>query len=236
MDKDTKTTAHKKGKPAGTSREAQWIGLLVLGFGALCILAVGFFIFGHMRGGAQDGDAAVQQQLSQNNQSNALQQTKKTEPDDVRTELSRSLDSIRDSGAVRKKSAGQDAEVTEAQIRGSWETIMKKNMTGIMDLSKGRYRIILASDSAATYRFFSNGTYEVVAKNILILNPSPGAQAPNDGFLYRQLYNQSFSVQIKRDGDYMLWSRPPASAPGRNPANHPLLRLADDNIMIWKAF
>lgn len=236
MNKETRMTAQKKTKPAGTSREAQWIGLLVLGFGAICVLAVGFFIFANMRSSGQDTAESAGQQSAQVQQTQKEQNKNAGDADDVRAELSRSLSAIRDSGSADTKNSSKDAEVSEAQIRGGWETILTKNMTGIMDLSKGRYRIILANDSPSAYRFFSNGTYEVIGKNILILTPNTQAQAPKDGFRYRPVYGQPFSVQMERKGDYMIWSRPPASAPGRNPSSHPLLRLADDNTMIWKAF
>lgn len=226
-------------KQSSPSRESQWIGLLVLGFGALCLGAVGFFIYHSMNAAPEDiaGGQAVQQTAQVQVQQQKQQQASAAKDADRRSELSKSLDGIKSRSAKEPNSAAADMEVSESQISGAWETILKQNMTGIMDLSNGRYRLILANDNPAVYRFFSNGTYEVDGKNILILRPDPNSSAPQDGFRYRPVYREPMSVKMERRGEYMIWTRPPSTYYNViNPSSHPLLRLADDNLMIWQAF
>lgn len=218
------------------SAQSQWIGLLVLGFGALCLIAVGVLIFQPMHSAEQEPQTTAQKTSNQNPQNTQAWSNKQI--DERNKELDASIRSIERSS---KKIKGDDrtkqqAAVEYTEIRGAWQTILKRSTTGILDISRDGYRMIIGNDSPNAYRYYSFGTFDVLDGNVLVFYPQKDAIAPNDGFKYRQLYTKPFSMSIKRQGEYQIWTRAPAGGPIVNPSSHPLLRLAQDGIVLWKKF
>ncbi|MEM6782075.1 MAG: hypothetical protein AAF569_09460 [Pseudomonadota bacterium] len=215
-----------KNKPQQSSLQSKWIGFLVLGFGALCLGAVGFIIY----------------QSSVSTQSQPVMQTERTQnaqsdTDQRRADLNRSLSEMGSTRSQTQNAQSANQDFDFSQIIGAWEATLSDHLVGILQITNDGYRLILSKDNPRANRFFSTGTYQLVENNVLILNPDLSATAPQDGFRYRRLHNSPFSVKLEQRAEFMIWSKPSSSNSFvSNPGAHPILRLTDDGLIIWNPF
>ncbi len=100
-----------------------------------------------------------------------------------------------------------------AEIEGAWQA-MVGDYTGVLQLQKGSYQIILANPDPVRARLYSSGTYKTL-EDILVLTPRLDWPAPTSAqgtaVTYEVFTRGAFPVLVSRSGGKMTWQNPPQS-------------------------
>ena len=206
--------APRKTKPARKqSSESRWIGFLVLGFGILAVVAVGLLALQNSKG--------VEDTINQQAAQSAEEQN----------DLAEALDGIRDGVRTQQENAIEDADLDT--IKGVWETQLVSGKA-VIELKKSKYRMIVAGDGESSRRYYSNGTYEIMEDGVLVLTPNLTSRPPQDSYRYSHVHRGPIPVKIGQQEGYMIWTPPGIQSKVFVPSIHPFLRLASEQIAVWK--
>lgn len=209
-------------KPKSSSAVSSWIGFLVLAFGVLSVATVGFLIYGQKAGGDRPDAAEPQAQL-------------RTQAQVQNDELATALNTSQARNAKPPK-AKDVRNLNVADVAGVWNTDLEET-TSVLELAKDQtYRMMVADKNGRPVRYHSSGSYEIVDGTLLVFRPDTSIPPPQDEFTYRALLIRPMAVSVERQGDYMVWTRPPADAPVLVSVVHPFLRMAAEEIAVWDYF
>lgn len=201
----------RRGQPA--SREAQWIGFLILGFGVLAVIAVG--ILAYNRFAKDNPEREAVSELAKSIESARKQEQK--EPQNP---------------APQKPAYKRQHSLQIKDIEGTWQTSLPDGQA-VFQLEGRVYSMIVAFNDPRLNRFYSSGTYDI-REDIVILEPRLDWQLPEDGFEYSTLAMSHFPVLISVQRGQMIWQIPPTGEGIYVPPVHPFLRLTQDKTAVWK--
>ena len=194
--------------------KANLIGLGVLTLGVLVLLFVGYVAY---------------QKLSPSNNS---EKTEKRAEVPLYEQQGRKPNRAAGEKPVQQAYARQDS-ISEEELRGSWESLLPKGRA-LLEMKRGKYRLIMLSNRRQNYAQYSNGTYEIV-KDIVVLQPNLKSKPPKTkGLKYEVLTRGKIPVAAALYKGKLIWQKPPSGTGLYIPRYNPVLSKANNDIVVWK--
>lgn len=202
------------------SRESKFIGYLVLGFGVVAVAAVLLLAF--MGRGAPDTNAPqpTQQQtamIAPVKSQALIQAPKPVPPPEYKLPF--------------KRQPNMDA----AAMDGNWQAMIGK-FTAVLQMNKGVYQVIIASDDIYMPRYYSSGTYEVL-EDMITFTPQNSWPQPlsKSGGSYQTISRAPFSAMSAFYEGKMLWANtPPTEYRVRRYPQMALLMGENVDYVVWQ--
>jgi len=121
-----------------------------------------------------------------------------------------------------------------AKLEGDWQADFN-GYHAVFQMHDGTFQILAMRGEPVQERYVSRGT-ATLSGNMLTLTPEEGTAVPESKDVpYRKLTFGTYTVELKRHGDDLIWRPGPADPerPGNNPA-HPLIRYSGADELLWR--
>lgn len=203
------------------SRESKFIGYLVLGFGIVAVVAVLLLAF--MGGGAPDTN--VRQP--------APGQAAKIAPLKPQ-ELIQAPEPVPE--PEYKSPFKRQPNMDAAGLDGNWQGMIGQ-FTAVLQMNKGVYQIILATDDSYMPRYYSSGTYKVLEDMITFTpqNNWPPPVTRSGKGNYQAITRAPFSLMSAFYEGKMLWANvPPTEERVRRYLEVPVFMSEDVAYVVWQ--
>ena len=189
------------------------IGVAILGLGLVLFILVAMLAVKKLGGQEASNQGAISQEEVEafKNQSaeSSKQKTEKT------------------------KAIKPQKKISESEITGAWDARIEDGRA-LLQLSKGKYKLIVVPDNKYSSRWYSNGAYSL-QKGLLMLRPDLSVPAPDSKkFTYRILTRSKFPVSVAKHKGRLIWQVPSDEYDVYVPNHHPFLSRAKDKIAVWK--
>ncbi len=190
------------------------IGVVILGLGALALIMVGYLAY---------------QKLYSSDVSDKVQQN--------------DVDLFKKAGRVANRAAGEkptsekttykrQKSISEKEISGAWQARLK-NEKALLEMKKGKYRLIIIPNKASKKRYYSNGDYKI-QDGIVMLMPDLNRGPPeSETFKYSVLTRSKMPLMAVKYKGKLIWQVPPRDIKIYVPPYHPVLNRAEDKIVVW---
>lgn len=238
----------------GSSREAKFIGYVVLGFGLLAVVAVALLALNMRQSETTSSDSQyVSGTTPEKSRSAASEPGKKTVTvppanTDLTQRASKGLmsDFLNPDQLKPKTSRSDQAEglyfprqrdFAAAAVEGSWQAPIA-NFAAALEMRNGTYQLIMADPKVYSRRLYSSGTY-VVTEDIIQLQPRKDWPAPtppaNTDVYYDWIGNAPFPVIVSLQKGKMVWQKPPASETRvRQIRSIPFVITGGQDYIVWQ--
>ncbi len=128
-------------------------------------------------------------------------------------------------------------DINLKEMEGAWQA-MVGDYTGVLQLQKGSYQIILAQSDPRMARLFSSGTYKTM-EDIIVLTPRLDWQTPTsaqgNAVNYQILTRGMFPVLVSMRGGKMTWQNPPQNEKRVVvPFRSPVLAAGNVDFITWQ--
>lgn len=130
-----------------------------------------------------------------------------------------------------KKSYKRQKSISEKQIAGLWEIKLEKSKV-LLEIGKGRYRMVVLSDGLHRNREYSNGTY-TIKNDLIMMVPDLNWGPPKDKYTYSLLTRAKMPVIAGKYDGKMIWQVPTKDFKIYVPPNHPILDMMNDKTAVW---
>ena len=209
------------GRRPPQSRESKFIGYLVLGFGIVAVVAVLLLAF--MGGGAPDMN--VQQPTP--SQTAKISPTKPQELIQARAPVP---------PPEYKPPFKRQPNMDVAGLNGNWQGMIGP-FTAVVQMNKGVYQIVVASDNISMPRYYSSGTYKVLEDMITFTPqnnwPKPLTQSGKGS--YQAITRSPFSLMSAFYEGKMLWANvPPTEERVRRYLQVPVFMNENVDYVVWQ--
>lgn len=178
----------KRAEPKTRWRESHYLGYGVLGFGVFAILAVLVLAF------AARDESTVSESAQGLVASLVAPQSVPVPPPKKDYYFRRQPD------------------IDPVAISGVWQSAVGR-YTAVLQMDKGVYQIIYASNDPNAPRIYSNGVYRTL-EDLIVLTPQldwPAPTAPAANITYEPMTRAPFPVVVAFQGGRMMWQNPPYS-------------------------
>lgn len=196
------------------------MGYLVLGFGALALIAV---LIIALSGPSLDTDEGLPDEKTAASLQETIQQT------------GRAVGTPQPAQSVSPQLVLPRAKsVKESQIEGGWQSQIG-DYVAVLQIQRGAFQIILASTDPARTRLYSSGTYRII-DDIVALEPRLDWKAPaTQGAAYERLTTGSYPMIAGFKDGAMVWQNVPRGESRIYvPTRSPLLLDPQKNYIVWK--
>jgi hypothetical protein len=195
--------------------KANVIGFVILALGVLALLFVGSIAYKKLFG---TDDEIAQSDIDE------FRQAGRQSEDRVAN---------RAAGEQPREAYRRQKEITEREIRETWETRLNDGRA-LLEIGKGRYRFILIPDNTQVkLRYYSNGNYTLV-DDLILLQPDFKIGPPDSQtFEYKLLTRSKMPVMASKHKGKLVWQEPTEEAQIYVPPYHPILNRTKDKIVVW---
>ncbi len=208
-----------KNRAQPQSREAKFIGYIVLGFGLVAVVAVLLLAYA---GRSPDTDVVV--------------------PDAKRAEAigGKSTALIQAPKVIPQKTAyklpfKRQPDFDKSSMDGNWQTMIGM-FTSVLQMNQGVYQVILAGDDPYMPRYYSSGTY-TVEEDIIKFEPQrswPKPMTKSGGGNYQIITTAPFNMMTSMYDGKMLWANiPPDEIRAIRIAEPPIFLSENIEYVVW---
>jgi hypothetical protein len=202
--------------PHPPSQESRFIGYVVLGFGALAVIAVLMLAFG----GSNDVELTAEQ-TALGEELTRIEAPSEAEAQKPQQKL------------YLKRQKKIDAD----DMQGGWQAVIGDYLT-VLQIQKGAFQIIMALPDPNRPRKYYSGTYRIL-DDLIVLKPEfkwgAPKRPPGSDITYTRLTASSFPMIVGFDKGNMVWQNAPRSETRVYvPPRSPLLSGTNMDYIIWK--
>lgn len=210
----------------GLSKESEFIGYIVLGFGVLAVIAV--LLVAVNRFGGASKNVVTQNNVTGVAQTDPLPSSVKPvtpqNNQDLQNRVAQDLlGNMKENFStepieIQKKDKNQllfdrQPNIKPSDIEGSWQANVGKK-TAVLQMVNGTYQIIIADPMEYSYRKYSSGNYTMI-EDIILFQPRTDwpkpKPPPGTDVQYSQITMAKFPAIAAIQKGKMLWQNPPAS-------------------------
>lgn len=189
------------------------IGVAILGLGLVLFVLVAMLAVKKLGGQDSSNQGAISQEEVDAFKNQSVE-SDKSEPEQRK--------------AVRRKK-----NIAESEIVGAWDSRIKGERA-LLQLNKGKYKLIIVPDDGYSSRVYSNGKYTLEG-DLLMLFPDLSIPAPeSQKFSYEILTRSRFPVVVAKHKGRLIWQVPGDEYDVYIPNHHPFLNRVKDKIAVWK--
>ncbi len=209
------------------SKESQFIGYIVLGFGALAVISV--MLVAANRFGGKNTNSPMVQNVTTTEQVVQTPPTPVSKPvpinnpelqNRVAQDLIKNLPQNFSSAPVQTKKPNKQElyfnrqpDLKISDIEGSWQS-MVGDSTIVLTLTRGSYQMIVANPNEYSERKYSSGNFTMI-EDILVFSPRHDWPKPTPprgtDVKYTPITMAKFPVIAAMRGGKMLWQNPPST-------------------------
>ena len=207
------------------SKESEFIGYMVLGFGVLAVIAVAMIATNRFKGESKTTNVTTSQTeiMAKVEPKQEPEKIIQNNPDLQNRVAQDLLGNVQNNFAIgeqtykepdkRELYFNRQPKINIANIEGSWQAIVGKS-TAVLQIGKGVYQIVMADPTQYSYRTYSSGTYKTI-EDIVVFTPRADWPAPvppaNTDVQYRSITRAEFPVIVAIQGGKMLMQNPPST-------------------------
>jgi hypothetical protein len=201
--------------PVSKSRESRFIGFLVLGFGALAVIAVLMMAFS-----GPDAVPLTQEQEVLSKELAAVESP--SAPAQV---------------AQQKPVLKRQKKISESDMQGGWQAVIGDYLT-VLQIQKGAFQIIMALPDPQMPRKYFSGTYTIL-DDMIVMKPvfkwGEPKKPAGSTITYSRLTSSSIPMIVGFDRGNMVWQNVSQDETRIYvPLRSALLAGSDQDYIVWK--